>query len=453
MSLQVLVLLILLIWGKIFCQKSGSFAFLNYTIHIRDDLTSFKNYPDASYEVPVNFKIAIAPSLFLQKFDLLFELSAANEAEIFTRLNEILNSSISKELMSRFKDEGESSEYLTLLYRYMLCVHDIDSDINCPNPCNRKPCANDPNAIGCKAKYDATLKPAVKQVGRFESIFKLTYACECNSLSDYSPSLMSCLKRKNSCTKYDEDPCGIGGNCLAIDENHFKCACHPAFTGPVCEHNIACKADNPCKPFKCHKTNTKDGYRCECTSNYETVYDPKPRCIDRDECRLSVRCHNNGTCVNTADGFLCVCGDKHTGKYCERLIDEIDAIQWSAWSEWSACPTTCKRLHSADFEHVRVSVRHCPIEKLCGNDADTRIVDCGPMLPVCASGSALESFETTVVDEEIIHLKNEPIGMRPSGALSATSLLSIQTRVSRHLLSASALLILNHFVNYSSSNF
>ena len=50
---------------------------------------------------------------------------------------------------------------------------------------------------------------------------------------------------------------------------------------------------------------------------------PVVRCAeDIDEC-VSSPCHNNATCVDLVDAYVCNCSANYTGVWCENLVSSI----------------------------------------------------------------------------------------------------------------------------------
>jgi hypothetical protein len=393
-----------------------------------------------------NFSLQNLPSSLRDRLSPLFALIKPNETDVRMKLDGLLEFSTGSDLMRQFKDDNESSEYFTLLYRYLLCHYNVDSKVNCPNPCNRQPCAYQSNALGCRPKQDDSIRIADDRVGRFGGLFKLSYECECKVNSRFDVNRKQCVLINDPCTKNGDSSCKNGGTCQVVSDNNFKCACTRVFSGPLCEINIACDLENPCKPFKCERQANKHGYRCVCGGPYESVDDPQPRCIDKDECSVPGHCKNNVSCLNVADGYLCDCGNRHAGRYCEQSKPDTDAIQWSEWSPWSVCSASCKRENSEQFEHIRTAVRYCPIKNLCSKEGlDNRIDDCGETLPLCNSKSVFVSMDHEAKvwnEEEIIHLEKRPVSLKyPLLPQSSVSLNRQKTR-SQHFIAVFSCLYL-----------
>ncbi len=56
---------------------------------------------------------------------------------------------------------------------------------------------------------------------------------------------------------------------------------------------------------------------CDCNGN---------RCENRDHCR-NIYCSGNGECINSADGFTCLCAPDYTGEFCDVEIDDCMGVE------------------------------------------------------------------------------------------------------------------------------
>ena len=99
----------------------------------------------------------------------------------------------------------------------------------------------------------------------------------------------------------------------------LSCACHPAYTGQMCEVLF-----DPCALGMCRNgatcTNVNSTvYECQCPVDYTGM-----NCeLTIDHCAdPSVNCPNTSTCVDDIGLFRCVCLPGFTGAACEVDIDE-----------------------------------------------------------------------------------------------------------------------------------
>nr|XP_027230187.1 protein jagged-1b-like [Penaeus vannamei] len=262
---------------------------------------------------------------------------------------------------------------------------EIDIDLCNPNPCdNEAPCINTQNDYYCNCPeqwggkncsqprpactqppcqvVDSCLVPDTRDPGPVRLV--PSNICgrhgRCVSHADGNFSCVCvpgftgqyCHINVNDC---ESSPCANGGTCVDLVSG-FQCVCDQGWEGPTCDRDTDECADQPCRnngtcvdgkvDFACTCPEGWKGRTCASTTSHcdastcqnggvwrrpgqgrpSCAAAPRagraPRVRSPSAALRLVPCKNGATCVNTGDGFTCLCQDGWDGATCQNNINE-----------------------------------------------------------------------------------------------------------------------------------
>uniref|UniRef100_A0A5F8H4Y3 Sushi, nidogen and EGF-like domain-containing protein 1 n=1 Tax=Monodelphis domestica TaxID=13616 RepID=A0A5F8H4Y3_MONDO len=140
-----------------------------------------------------------------------------------------------------------------------------------------------------------------------------TAVCVCQS--GYTGD--NCETDINEC---DSDPCLNGGKCVDLVAN-YSCLCSEPFAGPRCELDPSACEDRSCRDRQTCNYIRPGRYICTCSPGYygNNCQYGGPR---TPSACLSNPCQNEGTCLETDQGYICECPDGFTGFNCAEKLPE-----------------------------------------------------------------------------------------------------------------------------------
>ncbi|CAF0850468.1 unnamed protein product [Adineta steineri] len=153
--------------------------------------------------------------------------------------------------------------------------------------------------------------------------------CQCSSLFTGT----RCESLNNAC---DSHPCVNGGTCYSTGGMGRKkrqatvplgyfCQCPTTYTGGRCETYLSLCGSNPCRNNgTCYQDSTANRIYCMCLPTFTGTFCDTPTNGTNICTRNPSVCVNGGTCrVNSslAQGFSCACMPTTTGLYCEQPLD------------------------------------------------------------------------------------------------------------------------------------
>jgi hypothetical protein len=110
---------------------------------------------------------------------------------------------------------------LALIFRYLRCILNETTFLNCPHPCNALPCNEIKHAepLSCKLVIDKDFKPLIATNllnTSFGNLFRRDYTCSCNEGFKWSEDNKECIIDKGICSK---SPCLNGGHCNLLNNS------------------------------------------------------------------------------------------------------------------------------------------------------------------------------------------------------------------------------------------
>ncbi|XP_062600998.1 fibropellin-1-like [Saccostrea cucullata] len=208
------------------------------------------------------------------------------------------------------------------------CQIDVNECIS--SPCSHGQCVDKINSFTCDCwfGYEGTICEEYTDEclsspcgnGTCVDLFG-TYKCICEA--EFTGN--NCDKDMNECRS---SPC-VHGSCVNLI-NGFECHCQPGFTGKRCEHDIDECSSSPCLQGTC--IDLVNAYKCVCRQGYSGTNCEKGRLqmirftkqfsfsqnisfSDIDECSSSPCLQ--GTCIDLANAYKCVCRQGYSGTNCE----------------------------------------------------------------------------------------------------------------------------------------
>nr|XP_006820208.1 PREDICTED: neurogenic locus notch homolog protein 2-like [Saccoglossus kowalevskii] len=174
---------------------------------------------------------------------------------------------------------------LNTLINHLLYVDD--------NPCAVNPCANGGTCIN--NNY-------------------ISYTCIC--LPQYAG--VTC-ETSQPCASY---PCMNGGTCTEMLNEYFSCECPMYYSGTRCQNY-----DDPCLKRRRREVTSEFINDIAYSLTEQQCHSVMKQCqiIVSNPCDSSP-CNNGGTCLDTSQGFYCVCPQAYTGAQCQTYVSQDPCI-------------------------------------------------------------------------------------------------------------------------------
>ncbi|XP_031564353.1 fibropellin-1-like [Actinia tenebrosa] len=191
------------------------------------------------------------------------------------------------------------------------------------NVCHPNPCKNGASCIPADSSFDCECVkgwtgplcevkqycvPNPCQNGGQCVALESSYKCIC--LSNFEGN--NCEKG-NPCYP---NPCKNGGTCLEMN-GAANCECEAQFEGNMCEIDKCARCDShaSCVNGKCVCNEGYEGDGETCTA--KTGPGGSPGVVGRTSACASNPCQNGGVCLDTDNGFTCMCKEGFKGTLCE----------------------------------------------------------------------------------------------------------------------------------------
>ena len=111
-------------------------------------------------------------------------------------------------------------------------------------------------------------------------------------------------------------PCHANTSHCHDNVNGYYCECLPGWTGTHCDTDINECESSPCFNGTC--SDLANEFICHCDAGYEGLLCD----VDKNDC-VNVTCPSNTSyCVDFIDRFECQCIDGHMGENCTQLIEQ-----------------------------------------------------------------------------------------------------------------------------------
>ncbi|NWY03551.1 SNED1 protein, partial [Nothoprocta ornata] len=202
------------------------------------------------------------------------------------------------------------------------CHIDVDECLS--HPCqNGATCINNVNSFSCScapgfkgASCEIEESPCeikVCQNGGKCQVVNGTALCSCQP--GYTGQ--DCETELNEC---ESGPCLNGGHCVDLVDN-YTCVCLEPFVGQRCEIDPSSCEDRSCRNRQTCNYIRPGRYICTCSPGYygNNCQYGGPRVPGA--C-LSNPCQNEGSCLETEQGYVCECREGYTGQDCRDKLSE-----------------------------------------------------------------------------------------------------------------------------------
>ncbi|KAL4229601.1 hypothetical protein ACF0H5_012639 [Mactra antiquata] len=211
------------------------------------------------------------------------------------------------------------------------------SGVNCEinkNECDSNPCVNNAacvdgdNIFECICPYGYT--GLYCHLRNYEDTCPNT-ACITGTLciDNYINNSKHCLcaegwyysDQYQQCVLYDDYcDCGLHGTCDTFDDGFHKlCHCNHGYAGDLCDINVDDCAYSPCKNNgSC--IDTENGYTCNCP----ILGTGGPECDDIINGCVSCVPDHTDKCTDTINSYICYCKPGYYGDNCEYVVPSCD---------------------------------------------------------------------------------------------------------------------------------
>jgi hypothetical protein len=112
---------------------------------------------------------------------------------------------------------------LILIFRYLRCILNDETYLNCPHPCNALPCNEIKHAkpLSCKLVIDKKYEPQISRNlldTEFGDLFRRDYTCACNEGFKWSEDKKECRIDQEICSQ-SKSPWLNGGHCNLLNNS------------------------------------------------------------------------------------------------------------------------------------------------------------------------------------------------------------------------------------------